>query len=125
MTPVRDTAVLLRGQGVPGAPGVPGVPVSSDSGCTLCGSARAVACIDLALLDGLGVVVIIVIEQALGLGLEDPQRPAAATGELRQLLRAEEEHEDADDDQQFGCTEAEDEGNDEPMGHGGHATPST
>src|SRR3954449_11019467 len=49
--------------------------------------------VELALLVGLGVVVV-VVHQALGLGLEDAQRATTAAGQLGQLLGPEEQQDD-------------------------------
>jgi hypothetical protein len=48
-----------------------------------------------------GRILVVVIHQALGLGLEDAQRPARAAGHLRQLLAPEEEEHHEDDDDQL------------------------
>src|SRR5690242_6309542 len=56
--------------------------------------------LDLALLRGtLGLhVLVVVVLEALGLGLEDPQGTAAPAGQLRQLGRAEEQDQDGQDE---------------------------
>src|SRR5689334_17205911 len=75
------------------------------------GGARArgaVVLVDRPLLGGLGAVVVLVVEEALGLGLEGPQRATAAPGQLRQLGGAEEEHQHEGDDDQLGRAEAGD-----------------
>src|SRR4051812_43186016 len=55
--------------------------------------------VDLTLLRSLlAVVLVVVVHEALGLGLEDPQRAAAPPGQLGQLLGTEEQHENQQDE---------------------------
>ena len=80
-TPAIDTMVWWPGSGV-GVALFAGDPLRVGLGLG--------ACLDLALLVGLGLVVV-VVDQALGLGLEDPEGATAAPGELGELGRAEQQ----------------------------------
>src|SRR3954470_1383463 len=73
-TPAKDTAVLLRGSDSAGGVGLVG------PGGLLLG-VLSVLRVDLALLGGLGVVVI-VVHEALGLGLDDPKGTTTAARQL-------------------------------------------
>src|SRR3954462_7175665 len=59
-------------------------------------------------LQRVGSGLLVVVHQALGLGLEDPQGPAAAAGQLGELGGAEEQDEDGQDDQELGGAESSD-----------------
>ena len=60
-------------------------------------------------MSGVGLVaVLVVVHQALGLGLEDAQRPTAAAGQLGELGGAEEQDDDGQDDEQLGGAESSD-----------------
>jgi hypothetical protein len=48
------------------------------------------------------VIVVVIVHQALGLGLEDAQRATGATCHLGQLLAPEQQEDDQDDDDQLG-----------------------
>src|SRR5438128_73171 len=52
---------------------------------------------------------VVVVDQALGLGLEDAQGAAAAPCQIRQLGRAEEQHDDGQDQDELGRTKAAEE----------------
>ena len=110
-TPPTDTAVRAPASGGAGRAGVVGVGRVCARSRPPRGSARRSGAAR-----GSWSVVVVVVDQALGLGLEDPQGTTAAAGQLGQLLRAEEQHEDADDDQQLGRAESGDERDDEQRG---------
>src|SRR4051812_15750733 len=72
--------------------------------------ADLLACLELALLGRLQVVVVVIaVGQALGLGLEDAQRPTAAAGQLGQLGGAEEQHDHDQDEHELLRAETGDE----------------
>src|SRR5690348_692852 len=61
--------------------------------------------------------VVVVVHEALGLGLEDPQRPATATRELGQLGSTEEQHEHGQDESDLAGAEARDLGQHHKVPH--------
>src|SRR5687768_1324515 len=111
MTPPTDTAGGLSSSDGAGRLGV--FHVGPDLVLALRGG--PVALVDLALLGSR--VLVIFIEQALGLGLEDPEGTTAAPRQLGELLRTEQQHQDADDDQQLRHAEAANDVGEEPRGH--------
>src|SRR6185436_11402852 len=84
----------------------------------------------LGLLLVLDVVLVLVVHQALGLGLEDPQGAAGAAGELGKLLGSEQEDQDEEDQNDLLRAETGDQLNDcgrahgSPLVFGGGALPS-
>src|SRR6188472_4406214 len=107
-TPTKDTG-LPFGQGPSGGRVVGSRRLTL--GCLLRLERRTLSSLtrlELALGLGLHVGAGVVVGQPLGLGLEDPEGTAAATGELGELGRAEHQDDDHQDDEQLWRAEAAD-----------------